>query len=233
MEALEFLTKNNFDCRLSPDGIVIKTEDEGQASLLAEQFFDDFALTAFKCGSRVQITWGANPNFNIEIHKWMYKPNYQRGEQEMINNNLLLPQVGLYLGEVQIHTPKFLSTLINLLEHKTERFALVRVSDNLQIAVTAGMVEHLGTVDLQPNTRVKREEYWLGEDLHEFNKTWKRELSENGELEFSYRALTNSIVSKEDWSKFTTRYRLFQDGNEYYHMAEILAVEPIASPVRV
>jgi len=138
---------------------------------------------------------------------------------------------GIYIGEIKVYTPDFLRTLSQLLERKNERLALIRVQDNLQIGVTAGMSTHLGSLDLQPNTRVRREEYWLASDLHEFNQTWKRDLSEDGVIEFSYRALTNSVVSKEDWSKFTTKYKLFRDGNEYYQMAEILAIEPISAPL--
>lgn len=140
---------------------------------------------------------------------------------------------GLYLGEIKIYTPEFLRTIANLFERKNDRFAVVRVSDNLQIAVTAGMSGHLGSIDLQPNTRVKREEYWFAEDLYEFNRTWRRDLSEDIPIEFTYRALTNSVVSKEHWSKFTTKYRLIGDGSEHYHMAEILAIEPITAPTKI
>lgn len=153
--------------------------------------------------------------------------------KENLNMNNIISAPGLYLGEIKVYTPDFLRTLANLFERRNDRFAVVRVSDNLQIAVTAGMSGHLGSVDLQPNTRVKREEYWFPEDLYEFNRTWMRDLSEDTPIEFTYRALTNSVVSKEHWSKFTTKYRLIGDGNEHYHMAEILAIEPITAPTKV
>jgi hypothetical protein len=224
MQALEFLTLNDLDCRISCNGLIIYTQDEEQASSLADLFFEDFALTAHKLGNRVQLRWGTDPNLIIEIHNWMY--------QEMSQNNIFLPQPGLFLGEIKIYTPEFFRTLNNLLDRKGERLGLVRVSDNMQIAVTAGMSQHLDSLDLQPNTRIKREEYWHLEDLHSFMHNWKRDLFEGGSIEYTYRALTNAVINKQDWSRFTTRYTLLVDGNEYYHLAEILDIEPIAPPIR-
>lgn len=147
---------------------------------------------------------------------------------DMSNDTLLAK---LYLGEVQIYTPHFLKTLAELTERSSDRLALVRVRDNLQLAITAGMNTHLRTFDLQPNTKVKREEYWYLPDLHEFTRTWQRDLSEDGYIDFTYKALTNAIIDKTDWSQFTTRYKLLRDGNEYYHHAQVLDIKPIASPV--
>lgn len=224
MDALKFLaSQRNWECKLSSEGIKIYAPSQTQAMWACEEFFDDLALTALKFYGKVTLSSVQNPDFSIEIHDFMWRSNTKD-----IMNNIVRPKI--YLGEVKIYTPQFLYTLASLTEGSGERLGLVRVQDNLQIAVTAGMSAHLGSFDLQPNTKVKREEYWYLPDLHEFTRVWQRDLSENGVLEFKYKALTNAVINKTDWSQFTTRYKLIRDGNEYYHYAQILDVASIAAP---
>ncbi|MBR8840286.1 MAG: hypothetical protein DSM106950_41425 [Stigonema ocellatum SAG 48.90 = DSM 106950] len=229
MDALKFLTsQRNWECRLSPDGIKIYAPSQRQAMWACEEFFDDLALTALKFYGKVTLSSVQNPDLSIEIHDFMW-----RSGAKDIMNNIIHPKV--YLAEVKIYTPEFAMALSNLIENSDMNLGIVRLSDNVQIGLTRAMSGLLGVSDLSPNTKVRREDYWHPHDLYDFTQIWKRQLNTDGTsiLEYRYRALRNSVISKTDWNSYVTKYRLLQDGEEFYHLSEVVATEPIPAPVSV
>lgn len=91
------------------------------------------------------------------------------------------------------------------------RWGIVRLSDERQVIMSSGMAGVLlSGVGIDETTQWKRPEFWHPDDLRDFNRDWRQELSVegNGALERRYRI--HKPNTDEPWEWYRSSYRLLR-----------------------
>ena len=194
------------EVKIGSSGFCFHPDSLNNADKLIDSHFNDLAKIAHTGGFEfTQVRYPGRINA-VRIYAKQYK------------ETLTMPQ-SLLFGTCEI--PYELQRTVLEMGESSSAQGLIRVSDNRQLILSDGC--KLTTPDVSAMVSATRESYWNLEDLAEFDRRWRQELTPSGDwLTMTYR--THKIGdSSSDRRVYTNRFRLLLDasGNPY-HLAECL-----------
>ena len=167
----------------------------------------------------------------FEVDRQIFQATNQ-GEIGMATSpQALTPVIG---GAIKINR-QLLDVFGEMLSHPDRSIGLVRLRDERQLSVSGGAGgKFLVGASLDQVTSWKRDQYWHPEDLAEFNRTWRQDMSVGRDLWFEWRYRSfdpldpNGGPDNCDYT-FITKYRLIEGPDqELFHVAENVDMVEIA-----
>lgn len=132
---------------------------------------------------------------------------------------------GIY-ADVRFLSLPLLSVLNTFLENPDEKWALVRLSDERQIAMTASCQELIRNATVEDALKRRREQYWDAADLQEFRRLTQQGLEPNNPqsiLQYRFKVVDRTGT---DWRWMVSDYRLIEDNGVLYHVSHNRGWEP-------
>lgn len=209
------------DYGLSPSGGAwVRFSDFATADKITTAYYQDFLLTARKLSSAIQIFYGEE---SFKIQPWM------QTEEEMTEtiitqaSNTLWFSPGLQidiellqLAQDLLENPRA-AGVVNL---KTERQVILH--NQLACTLTSSTMENAATWT--------RGQFWDPQDLLDFRRYTRQEMSPGTTKEFTYRTFEPTLGpfdnSPGNWLQQVTRYRIQGD----YQLCENLDFKEIEAP---
>ena len=221
------LLDKNWEYGVSPNGVWVDLPSQVLANLFFDLYFNELTATAEKFKGKVEIFWGENHHNSIEVHNWMHQ---QKGEVTMTKTSNLI-----WFANVAI-SPALLQLAADLIENP-RKASVIRMSDERQIIMHDESKTLCPGHTLQEATNWARPQFWHPQDLVDFRRTCRQNLTADGEstLEYTWRSFDPDLGMNDprrgNWLEFTTRYRLF-DGNDgnFYQLSENLGMKEIEIP---
>jgi len=194
------------DVKVAQHGFVFYPATKQDAIALLDSEFNNLAKIAYTGGFEATTIYYPGCRSPVEVYANQYR------------EELVMPQ-SLLFGTCEI--PYELQRYVFEMGESSKAAGLIRVFDNRQLILSDGC--RLTTPDVSSMISATRESYWNLEDLAEFDRRWKQELTPGGDwLTMTYR--THRIDDpSSDRRIYTNRFRLLLDatGNPY-HLAECL-----------
>jgi hypothetical protein len=194
------------EVKIAPYGFVFCAETKQDAIALLDSNFNDLAKIANTGGFEATTVYYPGCRRPVEVYAHQYK------------EPLIMPQ-SLLFGNCEI--PFELQRYIFEMGESDRASGLIRVSDNRQLILSDGC--RLTTPDVDSMVSATRESYWNLEDLAEFDRRWRQELTPGGGwMTMIYR--THKIDDPTSEKRlYTNRFRLLLDGmGNPFHLAECL-----------
>ncbi|MBN3927309.1 MAG: hypothetical protein HWQ37_30355, partial [Nostoc sp. NMS4] len=139
---------------------------------------------------------------------------------------------GFYIAETCLH-PELRPIVDEIFSNPDKKLALTRMSDNLQLIVSASAARAMSS-DSQDVVRRRTTDFWHARDYECFLQMFKQD--GGAEFEITYQATTNlpKINPLAPWARFTTSYRFFEidvgDRTEVYRLGEGKDITLISRP---
>lgn len=122
-------------------------------------------------------------------------------------------------ANIKFLSAPLLQTLTTFLENPNEKWAIVRLVDERQIAMTASCQELIRNATVEQAINRKRSEFWDATDLEEFRRlTRQRPEPNNPQSTMQHRF---KVVNRTgaDWRYMISEYRLIENGGILYHVS--------------
>ncbi|HEY9660990.1 MAG TPA: hypothetical protein V6C65_21250 [Allocoleopsis sp.] len=131
-------------------------------------------------------------------------------------DSILVP--GIY-ADIHFLSVPLLQTLNLFLENPEEKWALVRLSDESQIAMTASCQELIRNATIEQAINRKRSEFWDANDLEEFRQITRQSLEPNNPQSIVQHRFKVVDRTGQDWRWMVSDYRLIEDNGTLYHIS--------------
>lgn len=135
-------------------------------------------------------------------------------------------------ADIQFLSAPLLKVLNSFLENPEEKWALVRLSDERQVAMTSSCRDLIRNATVDDALKRKRVQYWDINDLEEFRRLTQQQLEPNNPQSIIQHRFKVVDRTGTDWRWMVSDYRLVEDNGVLYHVSHNRGWES-ASPGRL
>jgi hypothetical protein len=211
----------------------LKIPDHSQFDLILEVASEQLAESAFKSNTPFHLINGRT-RFKISPKQYELIQKHKSSNRGIkIMNSNLIEIKSLTVATIQLDSIILKLFMEEFLPNPDKTIKLVRLSDYQQVAISAGMMQHIKRKGITPEDVVKRTvwDYSYWPDIEENDINYKL-LSPNE---------NSSIITKtrfhdttgQNWRRSVSKNRLVQDSfGTIYRLSESIDVEEIDCPVK-